>query len=550
VVTATTDDSGAGAAGSAQEVDERSTFVLDRKPRIALYVFIAVEVVAFALYLWAGRKRWFFHDEWNVLINVDGGDAGSLLRPTNEHWTTLPKALYRVLFNLFGLNSYTPYQLVSISCHLIAAALLRVVMRRAGVSAWMATLVACVFLLFGAGDHNILRAFQVTFIGALVFGLVHILLADHDGKINRWDWLGLLAGVAALMCSGVGIAMVAAVTASALIRRGWRAALFHLLPLAAIYLLWFFTYADDGYESPSSPLRKVASFALATTTATFDAIGHYAVVGVLLGLVLVVGLALAWSKPFGVDVRRRAAPTAGLLFGALCFVGLTAWSRAELGAAFASQSRYVHIVAALCLPAVAVGADAIARRWPVLVPAVVVLLLVGIPGNVDTTFHQTGRGRGQRSDRDVYLAFAHVPAAALAPDWVRPDPNSAAQLTLGWLRAAMAEGRLPNPRNIDPEVEREATFRHELQLVNPVRPLPDCEPLTEPVQVRLERGQWVGFTGDILVFETGPREDRVVLRFSGGKRGAIQATQRPLDLTIRPDARSGEPTLCAIPPAG
>ena len=49
-------------------------------------------------------------------------------------------------------------------------------------------------MFFGAGAENILVVFQITFVGALVFGLVQLLLADHDGPIDRRDWFGLLAG--------------------------------------------------------------------------------------------------------------------------------------------------------------------------------------------------------------------------------------------------------------------------------------------------------------------------------------------------------------------
>ena len=53
------------------------------------------------------------------------------------------------------------------------------------------------FVLFGAGAQDILWAFQITFTGALVFGLVQLLLADHDGPVDRRDWLGSVPG-----CSG------------------------------------------------------------------------------------------------------------------------------------------------------------------------------------------------------------------------------------------------------------------------------------------------------------------------------------------------------------
>jgi hypothetical protein len=549
MVTATTDDPGASDVETDDHETPPPTFVLDRNPRLALYVFIAVEVLAAAVFLWAGRRRWFFHDEWGFLIDVDGGDVGGLLRPDNEHWTTLPKIEYRLLFNIFGLNTYVPYQLVTISLHLAAAALLRVVMRRANVSAWMATLVACVFVLFGSGDHNILRGFQVTFTGAVAFGLIQLLLADHDGKIDRRDWFGLLAGVAALMCSGVGLAMVAAVALCALIRRGWRAAAFHSLPLVAVYLTWWLVYAREDYESTAAPLRKVASFGWASVTATFDALGQFHVVGLLLGVLLIVGLIVALRKPFDPGVRRRAAASIGLLFGALVFVLLTAWSRAPKGAGFANQSRYIHVIAALCLPALALGLDAIVRRWPVLVPAVVAVLLIGVPGNVVVTWNQEGRGRGERSDREVYVAFARVPAAESAPDWVRPDPNSAGSLTLGWLRQAIALGRLPDPQNIDPVVADEATFRLALQQVPPPLKLEGCEPLTKPTTLHLDAGQYFGFTGSILVFETNKaptREERILLKFDGGRRSALQAAIGPLDLTIRPEKGGPPSEVCEI----
>src|SRR5947199_8217185 len=100
-----------------------------------------------------------------------------------------------------------PYQAVLILLHLTAALLLRTVMRRAGVGPWIATVAASLFVLFGAGDESILYAANIGFVRALVLGLTHLLLADHDGQFDRRDWLGLLAGFAGLLCSGVAVTM-------------------------------------------------------------------------------------------------------------------------------------------------------------------------------------------------------------------------------------------------------------------------------------------------------------------------------------------------------
>ncbi len=442
---------------SAAHDEESEAFLLDRAPGVALWVFIAVEAVGLVFYLYAGRSRWFFHDEWRYLISRDGGDLSSLLKADGEHWTTLPVLTYRVLFNVFGINSYRPYQLISISLHLATAALLRVVMRRAGVSAWVATLVAVVFVLFGSGDENIVRAFQMTFVGALVFGLASLILATHGGPIGRRDVVALVFGLLALMCSGVGVAMVAAVAAAVLIARGWRVACLYAFPLAFLYLLWWSAYARDVTHRPVT-VREMTSFSFSQVRETFSAMGHLRGVGLVLVVVTAGGLVLAWRNAGRAVVRRRAAGPAGLLFGLVVFVGLTAWSRAGNVAALAAPSRYLHVVAALVVPAVAVAVDALLRRWLLLTPVAVALLLVGVPGNLRISWDQTGQGRGERSDRAVYLAFPQIPEAAGADDWVRPDPTSASELTMGWLRDGIANGRVPVPATIAPTGSRRRAF--------------------------------------------------------------------------------------------
>ena len=177
---------------------------------------------------------------------------------TNEHWSTLPILVYRTLWHFFGLRTYVPYQLITIVLHLTAAVLLRAVMRRAGVNPWIATAATSLFALFGAGDRDIVLAFQMAWGASLVLGLTHLILADHDGRIDRRDWLGLLAGAAGLLCSGVAVTMVFVVGLAALVRRGWRAALFHAAPLGLLYVGWWFAFARDRYSKRARLSRRRA----------------------------------------------------------------------------------------------------------------------------------------------------------------------------------------------------------------------------------------------------------------------------------------------------
>ena len=170
-------------------------------PGVALGAFVAAILVAVPVLFHAGRHQWFFLDEFDFLAGRDLRDVPDLFRPHNEHWTTPPIVIYRILFWLVGLRSYTPYLALAITAHLASAGLLRVVVRRSGVDPWLATAAIIPWVFFGTGNENILWGFQVTLGTSLLLGLVHVLAADHDGPVGRRDLLGLGAGLLAIMSS-------------------------------------------------------------------------------------------------------------------------------------------------------------------------------------------------------------------------------------------------------------------------------------------------------------------------------------------------------------
>jgi len=269
--------------------------------RWALAVFGVLAVASIPLYLVFARGEWFFLDEWDFLADRTAWNVGDLLRPHVNHWTTLPIVAWRILWSVFGLRTYVPYVLLSVLVHVVVAALARVVMRRAGVDPWIATAVAGVVLVFGAGAQNVIYAFQITFTGALAFGLTQLVLADHDGPIDRRDWLGLLAGLLGLMCSGVAIAMVAVVGLAALARRGWRVAAFHVAPLAVAYLAWWAKYARSETDL-TGDIGSTFGFVRRGLTIAFGSLGQVVGVGALIAVVF----AYVLRGPGGGPGSRRA----------------------------------------------------------------------------------------------------------------------------------------------------------------------------------------------------------------------------------------------------
>lgn len=147
----------------------------DADDRLSWRVHVASLAGGLVFLLYVNRAQWFYGDDWDFLDRrgVFGAHLG-LFFPHNEHWSTLPILLYRGVFGLIGIRHYLPYAALGITFHLLAAHMLWRIMRRTGSNALVATGVAAVFVVLGAGYENLLWAFQVTFIASLAFGLAHI----------------------------------------------------------------------------------------------------------------------------------------------------------------------------------------------------------------------------------------------------------------------------------------------------------------------------------------------------------------------------------------
>ncbi|MEJ7583566.1 MAG: hypothetical protein WKF43_05620 [Acidimicrobiales bacterium] len=417
--------------------------------RWAAWVFAAVVLVALPVIMYQGREQSFFLDEWDFLAGRELASLDDLLRPHNEHWSTLPIVVYRVLYRLVGLHHYWPYQVCVVLLHLLCAVLLRVVMRRAGVDPWIATAAASLFAFLGSGRENIEFAFQIGFTGSLALGLAHLLLADHDGPFGRRDIVGLACGLAGLLCSGVGVTMTAIVGATVLLRRGGRMAIAHTAPLAGIFLLWFVLYGRDSYSAEHGSVSQVASFMGNAVVNAFARMGQVGGAGFVLGALLVAGLVLALRTP--TPERRRYAAPAGLLLGAVLFLALVGYGRAAVdlfGQEESEASRYVHLVSAMVLPALALSASLLGQRWRPLLAVGAAALLVGLPGNIEA-LRPSGSERFTLGDSTLLFLLPRLPLARKVPRDLQPLPFSFTGVRVGWLIDAEAAGRLPDPRPVN-----------------------------------------------------------------------------------------------------
>ncbi len=515
-------------------------------------------IVALALRLYWARGAWFGVDDWDFVASRTVGNVGDLFRAHLGHWPTMIVLAYRLLFSLFGLR-YLPYALFAIVLHLVVGVLLRVLMRRSGVGPWTATAAATVFVFLGTGIENNF------FTSAMVFGLVQLLLADHDGPVDRRDVLGLGAGAIALMCSALAVTMVIIVGIATLLRRGWRVAVFHTVPLAALYLLWMFAApASPSNGTDTKSISNVLTFLNNGQWATLVRVGQLPGFGVVVLAVLVAGLIVIYAAEGVTMLRRYAAPLAMLVGGPLFLVS-TGVKRSGLPAALhdavfrsannpahlARQGRYTYVVAALMLPALALAVSALGRRWHYLQIVIAALVIATLPTVVRdfrrdaVTFARTGPA----TERKV-LAVPRLPIARELPRRLIVPAPIATGPSVGWLLDTLPSGRLPAPSNLTQNDA--AALALSLALVPATTAegatgTASCATLRESTVVSLDRGDRLTLRrGGAIVTYLGPNGGQSVARHF--QPGTYVALAGPLSLQLLPPpGETSSTVVCSSP---
>jgi hypothetical protein len=348
------------------------------------------------------------------------------------------------------------------------------------------------------------------------------------------------------MCSGIGVAMVIAVGVAISIRHGFRRALLLLLPLALIFLIWFVTVGHSAFSKHSS-LADLARFAVLGVAFTFSSLGHSPIVGSLLVVLLIAGIAISIRSYGSTEIRSRFSAPYALLIGAVAFMVITGSGRADFslpsGETYAS-SRYIYIVAAMLLPAIAVAASQVILRWSKVWVFVVLVLVLGIPGNIEL-LHRNNHLHTLDNYRQFILSLPRLPAATRVPRSVLPDPYYDDSVTMGWLLDGVQSGRIPAPS--PPPTQAQLAYWN-LQLAwQPAHPgiSGSCRSLSLPATTHVASGTRMTISAGVSIAAHygADRESKSV-----GLRGAAHpVTYRswwPFDLTVTPTLPGQAVTLC------
>ena len=258
---------------------------------------------------------------------------------------------------------------------------------------------------------------------------------------------GLVAGFGALLCSDVAIVMIAAVghrrAAPAALARGGAA---HAPARGRVPRVDAARTAA-GRAPTSTSRRSPARCARASRRRSARSARCRSAAGCSRSC-SIVGLAIALRDGSRRGDRRpRSVGVVALALGALIFATMLAVTRFGLGAQFAASSRYLHIIAALLLPSLAVAADAIARRSAR-------ARRRGDRAVPRRRSRQHRRDRPQRRARGALpraaagdqRAAAHCSSPGRVPRSLHPTPSFAAEVTVGWLLDGARLGAHPARR--------------------------------------------------------------------------------------------------------
>lgn len=321
--------------------------------------FGMIALAAAVALLWLGLGMTFFSDEWAFIEQRSLGDPASWFAPHNEHWVTFPVLLYRAVVETFGIGSYVPFHLVLIVLHLAVASLVfRLTERSAGPR--FALIGATIVLFLGGGFENLYWAFQISFVGSTLLGLLAMEVTDGPaGPARAWLVAGLL--LASLATSGVGVVMAIAVGVEWLVDRRWRTYVPYLVLPAVVFLAWYLAFGQHGVNPDRDPL----SLAAIASIPRFVADGLATVLGVVAGVPPEAGLLVLFAVIVAVGTRHprrlRSPRVVGIAVAIVAQYALAALIRAHLFDGQAEYTRYLYSPAVLAIVAAGVLVRGIKR---------------------------------------------------------------------------------------------------------------------------------------------------------------------------------------------
>jgi hypothetical protein len=403
----------------------------------------------------------FYYDEWDFVTAFRPSQATPLLFPHNEHWSTIPILIWKVLFVVVGLRAHWPYEAAALAAHAACVLLLFALIRRRS-GDLPAFAAAFTLLVLGTGATDIVWAFQVAWTLSIAFGLIAMLVVDSSpSALIPWRVAAVSAALlCSVMSSGIGLGFVAALTVQLLADRSRRRYLIALAVPIAAYLLWFVFYGAGLAGTPGQPCatcptafgndlgsigpgyipKVVAYLAIGLEASAAGIFGLAGNAGEVV-LVMLAGL-MAWHW---YAQGRVESWELGLIAGLGAQFTLIGLVRTRFGLTGAADPHYVYVGVAYLLPLVANAFKRLPWRglWrPALAGGFALALSANALRLADQAIAQVGLMQIQNAELRTLELFRGAPDMALDREL---DISIMPQLTASRYFAAIDELGSPVP---------------------------------------------------------------------------------------------------------
>jgi hypothetical protein len=164
-----------------------------------------------------------------------------------------------------------------------------------------------------------------------------------------------------------------------------------------------------------------------------------------------------------------------------------------LGIDAARSSRYVYLIAAMTIPALAVAADALASRWRWFLPVAIGIFLIGVPANLRVGVR--AGNNASNATREIFTSLQQNSLSQQVPPSIRPEPVMASEVTIGWLAAQSSR----RSGAISSDLRFEDTFRLALAQSKRAAPTKQCFALRKPLVISLNTGDSLGLYHNTVV---------------------------------------------------
>jgi hypothetical protein len=174
-----------------------------RRPILLLAAAIAASTI---LLLYLGRGLTPVVDQWAYIYAYQPWSVESLLTPHSGHLIVLPLIIQKAMFEVFGIESQLPYQLLNLALSASVAAMLFALIRNA-VGDLLALAAATLILFYGAGADVLIPTFQITNLIGIASGLAMLLALRRESLLG--DAAACLFLVMSLASFSIGVAFAA-----------------------------------------------------------------------------------------------------------------------------------------------------------------------------------------------------------------------------------------------------------------------------------------------------------------------------------------------------